>query len=117
MMMSGRWLPPLYGSFRMNESPSAMSLIGYAAVTDCTAGRMEVRWIGQAHAWEIVSPSVLNRPLEPSSPSLTITATALRSSVNCMAFATDSSRLRMISTVIGSTSFWRIVSLLNPGSG
>ena len=71
-VMSGRWVPPWYGSFSTYTSPGCM-LPWLRAMTVRMLSPMEPRCTGMCGAFAIRLPSASNRAQEKSSRSLMLT--------------------------------------------
>ncbi len=74
--MSGRWVPPRKGSFRIQASPGACSCVQTAA----TALGMAPRCTGMCSACMTIRPSASNRAVEASRRSLMLAEWAERTS-------------------------------------
>ena len=64
--MSGRWVPPEYGSLMANTSPGSGSRVMMAA----TASGIAPRWTGMCSAWATILPSASKSAVEQSRRSL-----------------------------------------------
>ena len=65
-VMSGRWVPPANGSFRIQDSPGCWG----SPITAATASGIEPRWTGMCSACMTSSPLRSNRAVEQSRRSL-----------------------------------------------
>ena len=73
-MISGRWVPPVYGSFSAHTSPSA----GLRSITAATASGIAPRCTGMCSAWTTMRPAASNSAVEQSRRSLMLEENAAR---------------------------------------
>ena len=75
-VMSGRWVPPLYGSLSANTSPGAISARRCRS-TWRTLSPIEPRWTGMCGAFATSMPSPSNTAQEKSRRSFMLTEYAV----------------------------------------
>ena len=100
-VMSGRWVPPWYGSFSMNTSPGRMRP-ALRSITAFTLSPIEPRCTGMCGALAISWPFWSNSAQEKSRRSLMFTEQAVLASVSPICSAIAMNRLLKISSMIGS---------------
>jgi len=91
-VMSGRWVPPLYGSFSTKTSPGRMAP-RLRAMTVRMDSPMEPKCTGMCGALAISCPSGSNSAHEKSSRSFMFTLWAVFCRVNPICSAMDMKRL------------------------
>ena len=99
--MSGRWLPPQYGSLRMKMSPGWMSPSNFF-ITDSIASGMEPRCRATQTPCATMRPSMSHTAHEKSMPSRMLPEYAVRIMVSVISSTIESSVWRSSSNVIRS---------------
>src|SRR5215212_7189798 len=101
--MSGRWVPPSYGSFSMTTSP-ASKVPSNLAITACIASGIEPSCIGRVKPWASSSPSSEQYALDRSLDDLRFEEYAVRIIVSAISSTTDSTAFLTSSRVTGSVA-------------
>src|SRR4051795_7022445 len=96
--MSGRCVPPRYGSLRIHTSPAR----GSRSITAATDSGIAPRWTGMCSAWATMRPSASNSAAEQSRRSLMFDEYAPRISTAPISSAMPASALASTDSVTGS---------------
>ena len=97
--MSGRCVPPVYGSFSTHTSSGA----GSWAITAATASGIAPRWTGMCSAWTIMRPARSKSAVEQSRRSLMFEENAERTSTAPISSAIARSELPITCSSTGIT--------------
>src|SRR4051812_20443073 len=101
--MSGRWVPPSYGSFSITTSPGS-KVPPNLAITACIASGIEPSCIGRVKPWASSSPSSEQYALDRSLDDLRLDEYAVRIIVSAISSTTDSTAFLTSSRVTGSVA-------------
>ena len=108
--MSGRCVPPAYGSFSTHTSSGA----GSCAITAATASGIAPRWTGMCSAWTIMRPARSKSAVEQSRRSLMFEEKAERISTAPISSAIARSELPITCSSTGITSCRSSTSVPDP---
>ena len=106
MVRSGRWVPPVKGSFRIHASPGRAP----ACITACTASGIAPRCTGMESAWATMLPRASKIAVLQSLRSLIVTLNADLTRAACISSATARSAALHTRRPMGSRSLIRAPS-------